>query len=234
MKAHLLVAAGQLLLVGGAGFAIAQAQHKPTPAGWTLPPAAAEAWARRVRAFAPPGWTVSARGNEVIIQRDQPVNFAPMPINAPPLRPGEKPPEPPLTRGNYRITLRFAPKLSQDDYDGRAAVNEASERERFRLEAKLNLVHKFDSYLATTPAEQARLQEFRAAKARLPWHDLPDLYSTDHSITWVQSWHPLTYVHDDKIFAECREVQQALLRLFGMYETDRVHDPNHYPSRWEG
>jgi hypothetical protein len=190
----------------------------PAPeGGWALPKADAEKWVGRVRQLTPEGWTVSARGNDVLVQRDKPVPFARAEVNAPPLPPGAVPPPADLREGVYRLTLRFAPRMSYDEYEKLAAMNAASDRERERLQRALGLPHKFDDFIATTPEEKDRLQSYREAVKKLTWHTLPDLYTPDYSIFLFFSHDGWSYVSDKKAAAECAEVEGVLLKYFGMY-----------------
>ncbi len=54
-----------------------------TPEGpGALPKAEADQWAGRIQRLLHPGWSVATRGNDLIIQRDKPVRFAQVQINA--------------------------------------------------------------------------------------------------------------------------------------------------------
>src|SRR5262249_49831415 len=112
--------------------------------------------------------------------------------------------------------LRFAPKVSMDEYERLAAVNATSAREYDRLHAAVGLTHKFDDFIATTPAENKRVEEFRAAVAKLPPHALPDLYTPDHSIYFLHPW-DWSSPADKAVAAECRDMEETLIRFFGMY-----------------
>src|SRR5262245_16877554 len=107
MGAHFLTAC--LLLPLGAAVAPIQ------DAGWTLPKAEADRWVARLRALARDGWTVSARGNDLVLQRDRPVRFARIAVNAPPGVPGQPERPPDLHEGVVRLTFRFGPRLSLDE-----------------------------------------------------------------------------------------------------------------------
>jgi hypothetical protein len=181
-----------------------------------LPKAQAERWAERVRRLVPAGWTVSIRGNDVVIQRDRQVRFAEASINAPP---GDRRPTT-LQEGPYRLTLRFARRMSLDEYEALAAMNAASETQRDRLLAESRLPHKFGQIIATTPDEEVRFKAYREAESRLPRHDLPNLYTPDHSIHLYQSWDPTSSVHDEDAAHECRDVRDCVLRFFGKYNPD--------------
>ena len=185
--------------------------------GWKLPKEDAEKWAKRIGKLLPPeGWAVKVQDNDIIVQRDKPVRFEQVEINAPERR---KDHEPTLRKGEFHLTFRFAPAMSMDEYERLNAVNETSEVERGRLQDALKLPHKFDDYIATTPEEKKRLQDYRAAVAKLPWHNLPQLYSTDYSISLFRSagYFEFLYVKDEA-GAECKQVEERLLRQFGTYK----------------
>jgi hypothetical protein len=204
---HLLILASLALLPGVA------ARADP-PKEWKLPEAEGQRWAARVgRAVARDNWSVEARGNEITVRRNKPVvmvRVLPNPApGAKPIPDGEK---------TIRFVLRFAPKMSVDVYDRLAAVNAASEKEYDRLQRAVGLSHKFDEFTATTPEEKERVRAFRAAVAKLPRHTLPDLYTPDHSVYLLHPWDGWSSPADEAVAAECRDVQDALLRLFGMYD----------------
>ena len=197
-----------------------------TAEGWTLPKADGEKWANRIRKILPEkGWTLTLRGNDLVIQRNQAVEFVHHPApNAPPDI-GEKEADKHLFKDTYRITLRIGKRISYDEYETRVAENEASSRKLDELRKTVhNIHHKFDDYLASTPDEKARLKKFREEEKKLVWHELPGLYSTDHSIRLYQSWTWDVYVHDKAARGECDEVTQAVLRFFGVYDARHSRD----------
>lgn len=202
-----------LLALGG------RAAAGDPPAEFKLPEADGKKWVERVRkAVSRDGWTVTLKGNEITIQRDKPVPVVVVRPNEPARPPGFQPK--PEREATVRYVLRFAPKVSADEYDRLAAVNERSEKEYDKLHRAVGLPHKFDDFIATTPEEEERVKKFREAVAKLPRHDLPDFYTTDHSaffFTWQGGvwW---SYPHDENVRAECREVEGALLKYFGMYD----------------
>jgi hypothetical protein len=182
---------------------------------WTLPKADAEKWVTRIRGLARDGWTVSVRGNDIVIQRDKPVRFAAIEINAPD-RPRDR--KPALHDGVVRWTLRFAPRMASDEYDRLSEVNAASDRERDRLKRAVGLTHKFDEFIATNAEEKARVAAYREAVAKLTWHTVPDLYTPEHSIfLFVTADQWSSYIYDKDVAAECQDVEETLLRYFGMY-----------------
>lgn len=182
---------------------------------WGLPREDAEKWAARIRKLARDGWTVSVRGNDVVLERDKPVRFARALPNEPHVLGPERIPD--LTEAPFRLTLRFAPLVSVDEYERLAAINAGSERERDRLKRAVGVPHKFDEFVATTPTEKERVREYREAIKKLPHYDLPDLYVLDYSIYLLRSQDGWSYVYDKNVAAECHDVEQTLLRYFGMY-----------------
>lgn len=201
-----------LLLFAGANAA-------PVPEG-KLPVAEGKRWADRIgKAVCRDNWTVERKDDELVLRRTKPVAMVREFPNA-------MPDSKPVTDGEraIRFVLRFGPKISFDEYDRLAAVNEASAKEYDRLRGALNLPHKFDDFLATTPEEKKRLEEFRAATAKLPRHTLPDLYTLDHSVYVLHPWNGWSYPADKDIAAECREVEDVLMRLFGMYSPGAARD----------
>jgi hypothetical protein len=182
------------------------------PAGWKLPEADGQRWVTRVKAVVRDGWSVELGGNEITVRRSEPVAVVRvLPNSAPGAKPtpdGERP---------IKFALRFAPKMSMDEYERLAAENAASEREYDRLRRAVGLPHKFDDFVATTPEEKKRVEEFRAAVAKLPRHALPDLYTPDHSIYFLHTWDGWSAPADGAVAAECRDVEETLMRYFGMY-----------------
>src|SRR5512141_2507505 len=89
-----------------------------------LPKADAEKWAKRIQGLASDGWTVTIKDNDIILQRDKPVRFARIQVNAP-FAPGEQERKPDLREGRFCSTFRFAPRMSMDEYEKLAADNAA-------------------------------------------------------------------------------------------------------------
>jgi hypothetical protein len=204
----------QLLILGSLALLPGVGATADPPAEWKLSEADGQKWAARVRkAVARENWSVEVRGNEITVRRSKPVMMARVPINAPegtkPSLDGER---------TIRIVLRFGPKMSMDEYDRLAAVNAASDKEQDRLEQALGMTHKFHEFVATTPEEKERLRAFRAAVAKLPWHSLPDMYTPDHSVYFLRLWDMFLFPADKAIAAECRDVEDALVRFFGTYD----------------
>ncbi|MGH7223384.1 MAG: RNA polymerase sigma factor, partial [Gemmataceae bacterium] len=181
---------------------------------WKLPKKDADKWAERLRHLTGQGWTVSASGNDLVIQRDKPVRFADGSPNQ-----AAGPGLPRLVEGTFKLTLQFAPKLSLDDYERLAAVNAASDQETQKLLKTLDLPIGWGGRHASTPEEKERLRVYREAVAKLPRHVLPDLYCPEYSIFFFNREPGWLYVYDkDVAAAECDKVQENLLRFFGMYD----------------
>lgn len=211
MRVRVVAALVALSFVGG----LARGDGPPREA---LSKAQAEAWAARLRKLAPEGWTVSTRGDDLILERDRPVVFVHADINAPAATPDEAPRPENLSRGPYRLTLRFAPKMALEDYEAIAATNAENARRREDLLRESGLRYKFGEVVTTTPEEEARLKALREAEAKLPLRDLPHLYTPEHSVHLLQSWSGFARVEDRGVARECREVRESVLRYFGMYD----------------
>lgn len=196
---------------------------------WKMPPAQSAKWAARIRKMCPLGWTVTARGNDITVQRDKPVAFFSSAhlINAPMSTPEQQREEQEREKQRvvvrdrvFRLTLEFAPRLSQDQYDALAARNAATEKADHALRRKHKVIAKYNIIRSYTPAERARGTAYRNAAKRLVWHRLPDLYTTEHSATLFQSWRWLEYLDpkDEETAADCGGVLEAIEKLFGLYD----------------
>jgi hypothetical protein len=175
-------------------------------------------WVDRLQRLIPcDGWTVTARGNEATVKRDKPVLMVVTAPNEPPAQVGQKPRE---ERRVIRFVLRFAPRMSLEEYERLAAINDSSTKEYERLKRNVGLPHKFDQFIATTDEEKERLKSFEAAVAKLPHHSLPDMYSPDDSIFFFHPWDGWSTPAEEVEDAECSEVQDALTQYFGLYSTE--------------
>jgi hypothetical protein len=52
----------------------------------------------------------------------------------------------------------------------------------------------------------------------LPRHTLPDLYTPEHSISFFHPWDWWSSPAKKEVAAECQDVQERLMRFFGMYD----------------
>jgi hypothetical protein len=205
----------QLLMLGFLALVAGVAAAGEPPADWKLPEADGQRWTARVTKAVAGGdrWTVELRGNEITVRRNQPVKM----VRSVPNSNDDKPM--PDEERIIRFVLRFAPKMSLDEYDRLAAENAASAKEYERLERGVDDIgHKFDDFIAITAKEQDRVDAFHAAVAKLPHHTLPELYTTDHSIYFLIPWHGFSGPADKMVDAECQDVQERLMRFFGMYD----------------
>lgn len=201
---------------------------------WRMPQSQSIKWAARLRKLCPPGWTVSARGNSVIMQRERPVAFLSSAhlINAGPKPLSEEEEQQEREREKqrvvvrdrvYRLTIEFGPRLSQDQYEKLAAANEATRRADWALRRKHKVEGgKFNIISSYTPEQKAREQAYRAEAKKLVWHQMPDLYSTDLRASLFHSWNWLEHLDpkDEEAAAECSEVMQSLVNLFGVYDAN--------------
>ncbi|VTS00966.1 unnamed protein product [Gemmata massiliana] len=117
----------------------------PTLALGNCPRPTARNGQRAQKAVGRPGWAVEAQGNDIVIRRQKKAAMAhtlPNSINGKPTPTGED---------TIQLVLRFAPKISMDEYERLAAINAASNKEYERLHRAVGLPHKFDDFLATPP-----------------------------------------------------------------------------------
>lgn len=184
-------------------------------------------WVERIRSVVfREGWSVRAQGQDIIVERNQPTPMITIYPNqsidtleriAKERRDHKQ--RDPGSGEMVRLVLKFAPRMSLDEYERLASINAASYAEIERLQTATKLHHKgaIDSMLAVTPEEKMRLRQFKEAVAKLPRHDLPDMYSTDHSVRLLLSWGMWSHVSDPQVAEECQEVQESLVRYFGVY-----------------
>jgi len=202
---------GKFIVVGVV--ALAGLGAAPLPE-WTWTEAEGQKWAGRVRtAVGRDGWAVEVKGNAITVRRKAVVAMVRVAPNSPP----DAKPTPDGER-EVLFVLRYAPRVTADEYDRRAAVNAESEKAHDRLHDAVGLRSKFGQFLATTPEEKARVKAFEEEAAKLTRHDLPDLYSPDHSVYFSLPWDGFSYPADEAVRAECRDVEDTLVKLFGVYD----------------
>ena len=192
-----------------------------------LADADATKWVSRFEKLLPKGWSVSRDKDVFTIERNEPVQSI-NEINGPPAPENETPVErkdrekTQVTSVAYRIKLKFAPRISQDQYEERDAVNKTTlaEAEKLRTKMKLrNIAHKFNAYIPRNAEERERLASYNDAVRKLPCHDLPDCYSPDFSVYYQSGWPAFTRLYEKDEYYECLHVEHSLLRLFGVYTT---------------
>lgn len=192
---------------------LASVSAAPVPEG-KLSVAEGKRWADRIeKAIGRDDWSVERKDDEIVLRRNKPVAVV---VEFPDSPPDSKPQQ--NGKQTVRYVLRFGPKISFDEYDRLAAINEAASKEYEELRRAVDLPHKFDQFYAKTPEEKKRVEDFRKAVAKLPRHIMPDLYTLDHSVYVTRPWNVWSQPADMKIATECREAEDSLMRLFGMYD----------------
>ena len=195
---------------------------EPKPEGkWTLPKVDADKWVKRIQTLMGDGWTVSARGNDIIVSRDKLVRYgnvmhgslSPKVVEAR-IAAGK----PWMSESVFRFTLQFAPKMTIDEHEPLAAINAASDKQKRQLTEALKLEYGKGGYFAETPEEKERLRAFEEKVAKLPRHKIPDLYTQEHSIYLYNRVEDWEYFYDKGEQDECSCAQDKLLRYFGMYD----------------
>jgi hypothetical protein len=190
-----------------------------------LADAEATKWVSRFEKLLPKGWSVSRDTDVFTIERNEPVQSI-NEINRPPATENETPEEREAREKShvlkvaYRIKLKFAPRISQDQFEELAAVNKTTLAEAEKLRAKMklrNIDHKFNAYIPRNAEERERLASYNDAVRKLPYHDLPDCYSPDCSVYYQSGWPAFTRLYEKDEYYECLHVEHSLLRLFGVY-----------------
>ena len=185
----------------------------------------AKKWVSRFEKLLPKGWTVSHEADVFTIERNDPVQMI-NEINRPPAADSEAPEEAEarekenVISAPYRIKLKFALRISQDQFDDLTAANKTTfaEVERLRTKMKLRSIsHKFDQYIPRNADERERLVAFNEAVRKLPYHDLPDCYTPDFSVFYQSGWPSGARLYEKDEYYECLHVEHSLLRLFGVY-----------------
>jgi hypothetical protein len=187
------------------------------PTTWKLPEAESQRWLARFRQVycRAPGWSVTAQGNEFVIQRGQPAAMQMTPDNGPMV---QEPLHVPAGESKLRLVLRFGPKMSMDEYDRLAAINDASEHEREQLRARYHLI-KFDDSTPPRPDESKNVQEYREAAKKFPRQVLPDFYTPDYSIYYTHCWNAICSPVDKSLWEQWQGIEAQLIRGFGVYNS---------------
>src|SRR6516164_3298241 len=117
-----------ILTLGALALVMGSVAAADPTAEWKLSEADGQKWVARVKEVTPDGWSVELQGNEITIRRSKPVAMVRVLANS---APGTDP----IPDGDRAIkfVLRFAPKMSMDEYERLAAVNAESEKEYDRL-----------------------------------------------------------------------------------------------------
>lgn len=221
MTASIWIFACVLLAEGDAPESATPDQEMPV-----LSDVVGQQWLTRIRAVLPEkSWSVQRDRDVFQIARTEEVEFINT-INAPPVLEEETAEErrerekKSSFKETFRLRLKFAPKLSLNEYEERAAINDESERQVETLRKGLKgISHKFDHYDPSSREEADRLRRYNTAVARLPWCALPDLYCDEFSVYFDTGFldtgiRPL----DEEVREECDSVAERLLTLFGVYD----------------
>ena len=182
-----------------------------------MPEADSQKWALRVKKLCRSyNWTVTVKGNDIIMQRDEPVMFASTILNAPP---NIDPAKGPRFERIYRITLRFAPAMSLDEYEKLVAENKLRETEDRKLQRKYGVSKRFGEISAFTDEAKKRKQDYLEESKKLIFHRLPNFYTPDYSITYYHSWGWLEHIDsgDANVDKECNGIEEAVAEYFGNY-----------------
>jgi len=204
-----------IFLCGLAALPLSAAEATPE---WKLPEAEAQRWAERIKTlYRMWPWTVTVRGNDLILQRDAPMMIYRMPINAPP---GGQP-RGPGREGVYRLTLRFGPALSMEGYEQLVAENKALDLQVDALVRKHGGSQRFFEIYFFNDPDRKRENAYLEERAKLPpYHVLPSFYAPGYRITFLRSWRWFEYPESDSqaVNKECREVEANLMKYFGTYD----------------
>lgn len=197
-----------LLALAGAAGARAKA---PAP-----PPAVPGAAIKAVKGSAPKGWTVSVKGDTLIVRRDAKVALY-NPIGRPP----NLTPQQLASEWDYEIRLRFRPRVGPEDFAKQQRENEQLgakiEKMREGLRAA-GIRHKFDEWLPNSDLQEEMVAAYRAEQKKL--HRLPDRYSDTHSIDVEDSQGHVLLFADGKEHEECAAVKTAVLKPFPSYRAE--------------
>ena len=165
--------------------------------------------AKRIGAVLPKGWSVSTKGSMITVRRDKKVHGERFWAN---MSSADKPE---IVTWTYCIPLRFAPPMTAEKYRRMKKENKATRAKlREMLEKMRHITHKFDSYIAVTPADKKLVADYNKTKAR--FHRLPDAFAPDAAVYLLPVEHfasPRT-ITDPKVQAECSTVRNKVRGLF--------------------
>jgi hypothetical protein len=221
MAASIWLIAACTLLVDGALKEAPEAQND------VLSDAVGDQWLARIRQVVPEkSWSVKRDGDVFEIARTEKIEFVNY-VNGPAAPKNESTEErrarlqDSIYKADFRIRMRFAPRMTMTEYEKLAAINDESAQQVKKLRNGLSDIRqKFDSYSSINQDEVRRLDAFNTAVAKLPYHELPELYCDEFSIHFAPGYLVSGVVPFDKtIREECDSIIRSLLRLFGTYDT---------------
>jgi hypothetical protein len=172
---------------------------------------------QKIRAELPKGWTAAydAKIPWLEVSREREV----LAVSALPNSPANPEPKP----RKYVFAFRVMPAVPPAEYRQLRAENTKTQKELTVLYddlSKMNIAHKFDSFLPGTAREKEAVARYEALKKKL--HALPDFYFEDIGLTWAlgEPELPEISVTDEKVRAECQGVQEKVLKLLSKYKVD--------------
>lgn len=202
---------------GTTGEQVLRAEEPLSALSAKYPAAAVEDLLRQVRAALPEGWRASYEKEYSYLQvaRDRPVLANRFVINGTPFT------EPKLQE--FGFSFRVLPYVRPEDYRRWRLENVKLEERRSALYEELvkrRVGHKFDSFIPRTDQEKAAVAEYEALKGG---HPLPDFYFGEISLRWIEGSlssnpSPDWEFADERVGAECRQVQSKVLSLLSTYE----------------
>lgn len=201
---RLLVLLGIVSLLSGSLFAAADLTAEKTTRTATQPVVAKHA--KRIGAVLPKGWSVSTKGQMVTVRRDKEVRGEQFWVNMSPLD------KPKIVTWTFCTALRFAPPMPAEKYRRMRAENKATQAKLDEMQKKMrHITHKFDQYMATTPADKKLVADYDKMKAR--YHSLPDAFAPD-AVVYFDRGYSNRRMTDPKVRAECSAVCDKVRGLF--------------------
>jgi beta-lactamase regulating signal transducer with metallopeptidase domain len=126
----------------------------------------------------PNGWTTEAKDNRVTIRRAAPVEV----VWQPPSSPANAKPR--HDSDVFEINVDFGPAMTAPELQAMKEANQAREARLEELRKQLRpLPHKGDDWIARTEQDKTLIAEFRKAERDNPYHQIPDGFADDFSVT---------------------------------------------------
>jgi hypothetical protein len=174
--------------------------------------------ADRLRAAFPRGWAVETYRNTISFNREKEVCFLRPLYNAAPGEPDSFTMELP-----YSMQFRLGPKATADQYRRMLLEDKADRQEIERRRGRLKgFGGKSDSYIAHTPDEQQRLDEYRAAQH--DWRHLPDMYFDDHAVFIADDGRTCGWPTDKDFIEEQRGIYRKMWEIMRFAPAGRPKD----------
>jgi len=163
--------------------------------------------AKRIEAVLPHNWELSESNDQIIISRREPVtSYGCVGLDVNLFRHldlWKKHIEANGSRENYKIRLRFAPRMSFEEY------------------ARLKEPNNQITVTKSTIIQGRDFYEDDAMKSFDPrYRELPKYYYEHHSIYLATTLHPWECLYPDEVAIECENVLRSLGSLFTPYSQD--------------